>query len=191
MNPTTLKTKRLILRPPGPADAPALQSYLIDRRVAETTARIPHPYPEGGALEWIARVESEWATGVAVAFVICLRNTGELVGCISLFRGEDPGLEAGYWIGVPHWKRGYATEALHRLLRYAFNQLACPRVGAKHFAHNPASGRVMEKAGLPFERIIPGGSSREGVIYDSVRHGITAAEWRAALLGKFETASIP
>ena len=58
MNAHVLKTRRLILRPPVPSDADAIQRHVSDRRVAETTALIPHPYPEGGALDWIRRVEA-------------------------------------------------------------------------------------------------------------------------------------
>ena len=61
--PIILKTSRLLLRPPVPEDSAPLECYLCDRRVAETTAAIPHPYPRGGALDWIGIVGRRWAEG--------------------------------------------------------------------------------------------------------------------------------
>jgi len=181
MKPITLKTPRLILRPPVPGDAGPLECFLSDRRVAETTAAIPHPYPRGGALEWIARTEKAWNDGTAPNFTIRLRDSGRIVGVIGLCGESRNDLKVGYWIGVPHWGNGYATEALHRVIRYAFNHLHLPRLGARHFAHNPASGRVMLKAGLHFQGVIPAGSSREGVFHDSVQYSITAEDWRMCI----------
>jgi ribosomal-protein-alanine N-acetyltransferase len=104
MNLPVLRTNRLILRPPVPEDASAIQQYVSDRRIAETTALIPHPYPEGGALEWIRRSELTLREGRGVDFSILLRESGELVGVVGLV---DRNLESslGYWIAVPHGGR--------------------------------------------------------------------------------------
>ena len=172
-----LKTNRLILRPPVPEDAPAIQQHVSDRRIAETTALIPHPYPEGGAMEWIRRSEVTLREGRGVDFSILLRDSGELLGVVGLIdHGVDSSL--GYWIGVPHWGQGYATEAVHRVIRYAFNARRIPSLNACHFAHNPASGRVMQKAGLLYQGVEPLGASRDGVRYDRVCYGVTARQWR-------------
>ena len=177
MNRPLLKTNRLILRPPVPEDAPAIQHHVRCRRIAETTALIPHPYPEGGALEWIRRSDETRREGRGVDFSILLRESGELVGVVGLIdRGADSSL--GYWIGVPHWGNGYATEAVHRVIRHAFNARRLPAVHACHFAHNPASGRVMQKAGLLYQGVEPLGASRFGQCYDRVCYGITVAAWR-------------
>ncbi len=177
MNRLLLKTNRLILRPPVPEDETAIQRYVSDRRIAETTALIPHPYPAGGALEWIRRSEVTLREGRGVDFSILLRGSGEFVGVVGLIdRGVESSL--GYWVGVPHWGNGYATEAVHRVIRHAFNGRRIPSLHACHFAHNPASGRVMQKAGLLYQGVEPLGSSRDGVRYDRVCYGITAKQWR-------------
>jgi ribosomal-protein-alanine N-acetyltransferase len=177
--PTILQSTRLILRPPLPEDAPVLECFVSDRRVAEMTALIPHPYPKGGSLEWIHRTEQQWLDGVTASFVIALRDTGALVGSISFFPDHTRDNEIGYWIGVPHWGKGYATEALERLLCYAFDELCVERVDTYHFAHNPASGRVMQKAGLKFISQTKLGASRGDERFDDVRYGLSAREWRA------------
>jgi ribosomal-protein-alanine N-acetyltransferase len=172
-----LKTNRLILRPPVPEDAPAIEQYVSDRRIAETTALIPHPYPAGGALEWIRRSAVTLREGRGVDFSILLRDSGEFIGVVSLI-DRDVESSLGYWIAVPHWGKGYATEAVHRLIRHAFNARRLPSLNACHFAHNPASGRVMQKAGLLYQGVEPLGSAREGARYDRVCYGVTARQWR-------------
>lgn len=179
--PIVLKSERLILRPPVPDDAARIECYVSDRRVAEMTSLIPHPYPRGGAADWIEKTEQDWLDGVRASFVICRRENGDLVGSIGISADPVDGNVIGYWIGVPHWGNGYATEALRRLIRYAFEDLALDHIDTYHFAHNPASGRVMQKAGMKFIRKTPLGASREGIVYDDVRYAITAKEWFSQL----------
>lgn len=179
--PIVLHTERLILRPPVPDDADAVERFIGDRRVAEMTALIPHPYPKGSCIHWIHLCEQQWLEGRKASFVICLRDTGELVGAISLFNDEERNNEVGYWIGVPHWGNGYATETLRRVIRYAFEDLGFKGLHTYHFIHNPASGRVMQKAGLLCLGTTPLGASRGDERFDDVRYGITADQWRANL----------
>ena len=61
--------------------------------------------------------------------------------------GEDVA-ELGYWIGKPFWGKGYATEAARSLIDFGFTVLGLNRIAARHFARNPASGRVMQKVGM-------------------------------------------
>ena len=64
---------------------------------------------------------------------------------MDIGRGEA---EVGYWIGVPYWSRGYASEACNALVDFAFQQLRLRRLHASHLARNPQSGRVLFKAGF-------------------------------------------
>jgi ribosomal-protein-alanine N-acetyltransferase len=80
---------------------------------------------------------------------IVLRETTELCGAISLgINQRHQHAELGYWLGVPHWNRGYATEATTALLSYGFTTWQFHRIYARHFTRNPASGRVMQKLGM-------------------------------------------
>jgi len=54
----------------------------------------------------------------------------------------------GYWIGFPYWKNGYCTTAVKLLVDFSFSSLKISRIYAKHLTKNPASGRVLEKAGF-------------------------------------------
>lgn len=144
MNVPTLRTTRLVLRPLTLADAPRLQRLAGAREVALNTLTIPHPYPDGAAEEWIAsRMQRQ---NGEIAFAI---DDGELVGVIGLHpRGDDDRAEIGYWIGVPYWGRGYATEAGWEVIRYGFEQLGLNKIYAGCFSRNPASGRVLQKLGM-------------------------------------------
>lgn len=175
--PPTLTTPRLVLRPFTAADAPAAHASVADREVASTTAAIPHPYPEGAAEAWIAGHAQRHAAGEAVILAATLRDTGELVGSIEIrLVPAHRRAELGYWIGRPHWGRGYATEAADALLRWAFDALDLHRVHAGHLARNPASGAVLRKVGMRFEGRLRSHFSRWGVMEDLDIYGILAGE---------------
>jgi RimJ/RimL family protein N-acetyltransferase len=139
-----LATKRLVLRAPCAADAKAIASLIDDRRIAENTARIPHPYSLADAHGFLARVNRDPR---APSFVIALAEGTIIGGCgIEVPSGGDP--ELGYWIGVRYWGRGYATEAARALLDHAFGELGWKRVSSRARVSNPASRRVLEKCGF-------------------------------------------
>lgn len=148
----TLQTARLILRAIRVADAGAIQRLAGDRAVAATTLRIPHPYEDGMAEQWIATLEPAALDGTHLALAITRREEDKLIGAIGLtFHRANDSAELGYWIGRPYWDQGYATEAAQALVRHGFESLALNRIYAHHFIHNPASGRVLRKAGLRYE----------------------------------------
>ena len=84
-------------------------------------------------------------------FAIRLKETGRLVGVLSLFDEKDGACEIGYGIGSRFWNRGYATEAVGRFLEYLFREKGMRRVYASFFTGNDASRRVMEKCGMTFD----------------------------------------
>ncbi|MBK1825437.1 GNAT family N-acetyltransferase [Haloferula rosea] len=175
-----LHTERLTLRPFRRDDAEAVTHWVSDHRVAEMTTLIPHPYAHTEAIDWIDRLLTYDDDHPHQVFAITLRDTGELIGCIGLHRNETaPMAEFGYWLGVPFWGNGYATEALQAVLRLGFEDLGLRRIGACHFAHNPASGRVMQKAGLTHEGTQRLGAQRGNQLFDRVNYGLIDDDWMA------------
>ena len=138
-----LETKRLALRAPRLEDAKTVATLANDRRIAENTARIPHPYRLSDAESFICGANK--AGGEAV-FLITLRDKTVIGACGVRLQDETP--ELGYWLGVPHWGNGYATEALHAVIDYAFTDLAHKALQAGARVTNPASRRVLEKCGF-------------------------------------------
>ena len=138
-----LETKRLALRAPRLEDAKTVATLANDRRIAENTARIPHPYKLTDAQGFITGANK--AGGEAV-FLITLRDKTVIGACGVTAQEQTP--ELGYWLGVPHWGNGYATEALHAVIDYAFTDLAHEALQAGCRVTNPASRRVLEKCGF-------------------------------------------
>ena len=138
-----LETKRLALRAARLEDAKAVAALANDRRIAENTARIPYPYKLADAEQFIEGANKK---GEA-AYLITLRD-GTIIGACGLMFHYDDTPEIGYWLGVPYWNKGYATEALHALIDYAFTDLTHDAVQAGARVTNPASRRVLEKCGF-------------------------------------------
>ena len=156
-----LTTARLFLRSFEIDDAPRVSELAGAREIADTTISIPHPYPSEAAAAWIAQQAHEAAGGEALHWAIERRNEPGLIGGISLRdidRGHSQG-EVGFWIGRPWWGAGLASEALQAVVRHAFVELGLNRLYAHHMVRNPASGRVLERAGF----------QREGVLRQRVR----------------------
>lgn len=167
-----------MLRPFAAADAPAVQRLAGDRRVADTTLNIPHPYHDGMAEEWIAGREGEYARGEGASYAITDRATEALLGAIGLhLHPRFHRAEMGYWIGVPYWNRGYASEAGRAVLRFGFETLDLRRIYAAHFARNPASGRVLQKLGMQREGVWRQHLRRGERFEDAVVYGILRHEW--------------
>jgi RimJ/RimL family protein N-acetyltransferase len=146
-----ITTERLLLRAHELDDAPAMWRLINTREVALNTLRIPYPYPEEEAARWIGAREQREKEGDHV-FAIVLRNSNELVGSIGLhLKDANDSAEIGYWIGMPYWGCGYATEAAGAMVRYGFEKYPLNRIYAMHFGRNPASGRVLQKIGMRHE----------------------------------------
>jgi RimJ/RimL family protein N-acetyltransferase len=172
--PPTLETARLKLRPYGECDIPELLPLIGTREVAATTLRIPHPYTEQDARGFFAMAQEPGKLWLAIT----LRADGRQIGGIGLRIDEQhQHAELGYWLGVPYWGQGYATEAAREMLRYGFEDLGMHRIFASHFKHNPGSGRILTKLGMKYE-----GCQREHLrkweqFVDSEFYGILRHEW--------------
>jgi RimJ/RimL family protein N-acetyltransferase len=150
-----LETPRLILRPPRMADADAIEAIAARREVAEMTSSVPHPYPRGGAAEFIAELQQPAADGVDYHLVLERRDDGVVIGMVALYPPADaPSGQIGYYIAPAAWGQGYATEAAGRLVRYALENLALGRLTAHVFLGNTASMRVLTKLGFAQTREI-------------------------------------
>lgn len=165
----------VLLRRFTPGDAVMVQALASSAAIADTTLNIPHPYPPGAASAWIATHDAVFNDGTGAVFAVTSRAEGTLVGSIrvTLDTAHHHG-EIGYWIGRPFWGHGFATAALRLLVAHCFSQLDLHRVYAHHMARNPASGRVMEKAGLRREgllreHVFKAGRPEDIVIYGRLR----------------------
>lgn len=181
----TIRTDRLLLRPFRMSDAEAVARLCDNERVYRGTLSLPHPYTVACAEAWIAGQEENIRLERGYEFAIVDRASGELYGCVGLFQNAaNRSGEAGYWIGEPHWGNGFATEALEALLAFAFSEKGLNRVFARHFASNPASGRVMAKCGMRREGVLREHILKDGTFEDVVCCGLLRGEWLARREGR-------
>ena len=86
--------------------------------------------------------------------------------------------ELGYWIGVPYWGKGYATEAAKAVVRYGFEQIKLNRIFAHHFKPNPASGKVLRKIGMKYEGCMRQHVRKWDEFVDLELYAILREEWK-------------
>jgi len=96
----------------------------------------------------------------------------KMVGIIKLFEIANRSRgEVGYWIAKPNWNKGYASDALTEVCRFAFENLGMHRLYATTDTTNAASRRVLEKAGFQPEGVLRSHTLRAGRWADSVLYG--------------------
>ena len=139
-----LETQRLVLRAPQLVDGKAIAALANDRRIAENTARIPHPYRQADAESWIVGVNADME---GETYLITLAN-GTVIGGCGFDMREGPAPEIGYWLGAKHWGKGYATEAVRALIDHTFTNLEHKALQSSVRVTNPGSRRVLEKCGF-------------------------------------------
>lgn len=199
MSKLIVKTDRLVLRPLKLSDADEVQRLAGAWEIADTTLLIPHPYEDGMAEEFIRSQTAAMAAGAGYAFAITRTETvrrpqssqnssaerGSIfLGIVGLtVQREHNRAELGYWIGVPYWSNGYATEAAVAILGFAFRELVLHRVYAVRLSRNPASGRVLEKIGMNHEGRRRQHILKWGTYEDVEEYGITCDEYEALSRG--------
>jgi [ribosomal protein S5]-alanine N-acetyltransferase len=154
MNTPVLETRRLILRPLAPADAPAIQRHFNNWNIIRNLASVvPWPYPDDGAETFIRQQLQKAAAGEEIYhWVLVLRQgDGQAIGSIS-FRSQ---LEAakgnrGFWLAEPYWNQGLMTEAIAAVNDFVFETLRLESFYVCNSASNAASRRVKQKTGAVF-----------------------------------------
>ena len=143
----TLRTARLVLRGPAPGDAAPLAALANDLDVVRMTSRMPYPYGVADAEAFLHRVDQADARS-EITWVV--QDHDGPLGALGLFTEDPPGLgpELGYWLGRPAWGRGYATEAVNAAVAWSDHVWRRRCLVARCFVDNPASARVLDKAGF-------------------------------------------
>ena len=170
-----LQTERLILRRFVESDAEAMfQNWASSAENLTYVTWDPHPDVEvtrNSIRNWVASYTNpnyyKWA--------ICLKeNPEQVIGDISIVatHEEDLSCEIGYILGKNYWGRGTMTEALKAVLDFCFTQAGFQKVRARYASLNPASGRVMEKAGMSYLKTITNGVERKDYVADLIYYQI-------------------
>lgn len=159
-------------------DAEAIVKYANNRHVwINLRDSFPSPYTIHDAKKWLRNVkkhapEMSWA----------LANSTEVIGGIGIHLLPDvyrQSAEIGYWLGEPFWRKGIATAAVKGVVDFSFENFGLLRLHAGVFEWNPASARVLEKAGFRFEARLRKAVVKDGKNIDQMMYTILLEEWKA------------
>jgi len=165
-----------VLRPWQPGDEAALARHANNRKIWRNLMnKFPHPYLLENAREYIERCRQAPAPPTAFAITV----EGVPVGGAGLEAQDDVHvkmMKLGYWLSEDYWGRGITTEAVRLLIHYAFATFDIERLQAGVFGWNPASARVLEKAGFTFEGRLRNAYFKDGAFTDSLVYGLLRSE---------------
>ncbi|MET7798399.1 GNAT family N-acetyltransferase [Streptomyces decoyicus] len=169
MEPVTLATERLVLRPFEPSDAPAVHTACQDPDILRWTS-VPSPYGVKDAEQFVGTVVPEgWRDDTTYNFALVSRADGSLVGAMGLVRlarlhTPERQAELGYWTAKEHRGRGHTVEAGRAVVRWAFRDLGVERLEWHAEAGNEGSRAVARKLGFHME-----GTLRAKLVYEGTR----------------------
>jgi RimJ/RimL family protein N-acetyltransferase len=152
-------------------DIAALVKYGNNRNIwLNLTDKFPHPYKQKNAEQWL-----EYVAATNEERVYAIATPDEAIGTISIHykHGVDRlGGELGYWLGEPFWGQGIATSAVKRTVKVTFETTDLIRIYAHFYHSNPASGRVLEKAGFQLEGRLKNAVIKDGKILDVLVYAV-------------------
>lgn len=176
---------KITLEPVTLRYAEEIQRLASHPLIVETTA-LPSPYPEEGARSWIEQVlEPRRNAGQEYAYAI-IREDGTFLGVCGFnnIPVDKARVEIGYWIGVPYWGHGYATEACRHAVDLAFTTMEFQSLYAPILARNRASQRVLEKLGFRHMRTYTNTMYAKWSKYEIlVEFSLTRHEWMTTATG--------
>jgi len=147
-SPCVLETERLTLRKPTLADVKAIARLANDRRIAENTRRLPHPYSPDHAVEFVRAMAAE-----SRETVFLIENNHTPIGMVGIDWQEPEAPELGYWLGVEHWGQGFGTEAARAAIDFYFEEFDFEQLFSGARVANPSSRNILEKCGFQWSGV--------------------------------------
>ena len=173
-----LITQRLRLRRFTADDAAAMfENWAGDERVARYLTWDAHKSPKD--TERLLRL---WCAAYAdeTTYNWLMEYRGTPIGNISVVRMEEESgcADLGYCMGCAYWNKGLMTEAVRAAVGYLFGEVGADRLRIVHAVQNPASGRVAQKSGFPWEETRRAAvRTAAGEVHDTEVYGMTRSEW--------------
>lgn len=143
-----LETERLALRRPTLADVKAIAYLANDRRIAENTRRLPHPYLQDHAVEFVRAMAADRSETVFL-----IEHTHTPIGMVGIDWREQGAPELGYWLGVEHWGQGFGTEAARAVIDFFFEEFDAEHLISGARVANPSSRNILEKCGFQWSGV--------------------------------------
>jgi RimJ/RimL family protein N-acetyltransferase len=146
--PFVLETERLLLRRPTLADVKAIALLANDHRVAINLRRLPHPYSQDHAVEFVRLLAIEPRNTVFL-----IEHDAAPVGVVGVDWREPDAPELGYWLGVEHWGQGFGTEAARAVIDFTFEEFDIEHLVSGARVTNPSSRNILEKCGFQWSGV--------------------------------------
>ena len=143
-----LETERLMLRRPTLADVKAIARLANDRRIAENTRRLPHPYLQDHAVEFVRALADD-----PRETVFLIENNFAPIGVVGVDWRQQAAPELGYWLGVEHWGQGFGTEAARAVIDFTFEEFDVEHLISGARVANPSSRNILEKCGFQWSGV--------------------------------------
>ncbi len=176
-----IKTERLLLRRITPDDAKDVFVWMSDPEVCKYERWSPHASAEysRGYIKAVFDYENDKTYQWGIEF------DGRLIGFICVVGVDENDQKAvmGYALARAHWSRGYVTEAAKAVLDYMFKEVGINRIEASHSVNNPASGRVLLKAGFIREGLAKEYYHCNAGFQDSALYAITRGDYTSRASG--------
>jgi RimJ/RimL family protein N-acetyltransferase len=147
-SPCVLETERLLLRRPTLADVKAIARLADDRRIAENTRRLPHPYGRDHAIEFV-RATADDNRGT----VFLIESNFSPIGMVGVDWRQPDAPELGFWLGVEYWGQGFGTEAARAVIDFTFEEFDAEHLVAGARVTNPSSRNILEKCGFQWSGV--------------------------------------
>jgi RimJ/RimL family protein N-acetyltransferase len=147
-SPFVLETERLMLRRPTLADVKAIAHLANDRRIAENTRRLPHPYSQEHAIEFVRGIAGDHR-----GTVFLIESNFVPIGVVGIDWREPVTPELGYWLGVEFWGQGFGTEAARAVIDFTFEEFDAEHLISGARVSNPSSRNILEKCGFQWSGV--------------------------------------
>ena len=143
-----LEPDRLTLRKPTLADVKTIARLANDRRIAENTRRLPHPYSPDHAVEFVRALANDTRETVFL-----IENNHTPIGMVGVDWRQPEAPELGYWLGFAHWGQGFGTEAARAVIDFAFEEFDIEHLISGARVANPSSRNILEKCGFQWSGV--------------------------------------
>jgi ribosomal-protein-alanine N-acetyltransferase len=148
----TVTTERLIMRKMLVSDAEDMYEYAQDPAVTQFLLWEPHVNLKF-TQSYLRFIQTQYAAAGFFDWALTLAENGKMIGTcgFAAIDTDNNSGEIGYVINPEYWGKGYATEALSRVLSFGFGVLGMHRMYVRIMAGNAASERVARKCGMRHE----------------------------------------
>ncbi len=171
-----IETKRLHLRPLHLDDAKDIATQINDHDIACKLARVPFPYTLADALDFLEYAR-DLPQPTRISTISLAHTPQTLRGIISYEKLENGNVDLGYWLAKPLWRQGLMTEAAIAMVAHAFSVGGVESLTSSFFDANPASGKVLQRAGFEIAGSVTLHSRAQGCDVPAQAMLLTRSRW--------------